>query len=406
MRSGAAGAGEALAGLNTAQLRYFLDGKEAFEEESFVKDPPPNGDAGLGPGFNGLSCGQCHAAPAAGGTSPALNPQIEAATKFGARNVVPPFLSLAGPVRVVRFARRPDGSPDGGVHNLFVITGRQDAAGCNARQEDFSNATNLRFRIPTPVFGGGLLEAIPDAALEQNLAASAAEKRALGIAGRFNRSDNDGTITRFGWKAQVKSLSVFGGEAYNVEMGVSNLLFPQERNAMPGCIFHAGPEDDVDFEAGDTDDVPLFAAFMRFLAPPAPAAGNSEGRALFAAVGCAGCHTPSLRTGASRIAALHEKEVGLYSDLALHRMGPALADDISQGVAGGDEWRTAPLWGLGKRIFFLHDGRSKDLVETIRMHGGQGSDRYQPSEATGAVQRFNELTSAQQQALLAFLRSL
>jgi CxxC motif-containing protein (DUF1111 family) len=108
---------------------------------------------------------------------------------------------------------------------------------------------------------------------------------------------------------------------------------------------------------------------MRFLAPPTastatPGGAGSilRGRALFATTGCALCHTPAFKTGESSVAALSDKDVRLFSDLLLHRMGPGLADDILQGVAEGDEFRTAPLWGLGQRIFFLHDGRTNDLV--------------------------------------------
>src|SRR5262245_33590807 len=218
VRGGDAGAGAPLPGLTDAERAYFNASKDVFEEVEAVAD-------GLGPRFNLDSCAGCHSQPATGGSSPPTNPQVAVATAQGAKNVVPSFITANGPVREARFVRKPDGTPDGGVHALFVITGRSDAAGCNIRQPDFAGElarNNVVFRIPTPTFGLGLVENVADAALEAALAANSLQKRSLGISGRFNRSGNDGTITRFGWKAQNKSLLIFSGEAYNVEMGVTN----------------------------------------------------------------------------------------------------------------------------------------------------------------------------------------
>ena len=147
------------------------------------------------------------------------------------------------------------------------------------------------------------------------------------------------------------------------------------------------------------------------LAPPTPAPDSPSivaGRANFETVGCAACHTPTLRT-AKRIAsgsltvpstALSDKPVNLYSDLLLHHMGERLDDGIVQGQAATDEFRTAPLWGIGQRVFFLHDGRTRDLVEAIEAHRSRGS------EASEVVSRFNRLDPAAQQDLVNFLRSL
>ena len=124
-------------------------------------------------------------------------------------------------------------------------------------------------------------------------------------------------------------------------------------------------------------------------------------------MGCAHCHTPSLRTSAiSTVVALSGKTANLYSDLALHQMGPNLADDILQGGARGDEFRTAPLWGLGKRIFFLHDGRTKDLDEAIQAHRSSANSKFGASEANAVIDRYNRLREGDQQDLLNFLRSL
>jgi CxxC motif-containing protein (DUF1111 family) len=381
----------------------FKKGLADFQEVETVAD-------GLGPRFNSNSCVSCHIQPAPGGSSPAVNPLFQFANL---QNKIPTaFLAPNGPAREVRFIRNQDGTPDGGVHALFTIAGRSDTpSGCILAQTDFSNAANLSFRIPTPTFGLGLIEAIPEATLALNLAASGSA--ALGISGRLNRNGNDGTVTRFGWKAQNKSLLMFSGEAYNVEMGVTNLLFNNERDETANCspnpaansIFNiGGMMDEAVF-----DDIYNFSNFMRFLAPPAQGPINAQvaqGFVQFVAIGCARCHTPVLRTGASPFPQLANKLIQPYSDFALHNMGPGLADHISQGLAGGDEFRTAPLWGLGQRLFFLHDGRETDLLKVIADHASPAGSGSPASEANAVVQNFNALNAGDKQAILDFLRSL
>jgi CxxC motif-containing protein (DUF1111 family) len=409
-----------LPGLTPSQLAFFNAGLAEFRAAETVGD-------GLGPRFNLDSCAGCHNQPATGGSSPGTNPQASMVNRY---NVLPSFITSDGPVREVRYKRNPDGSPDGGVHALFVISGRTDTDDhCTITQPNFDRQYangNVIFRIPTPVFGAGLIEQIPDAAIVANRAANAGTKAALGIAGRPNRfrlsgepnnNPNDGTIARFGWKAQNKSLLLFSGEAYNVEMGITNELFPTERDETPGCQYTPTPNDITNTDATDgmaaTSAVEKFATFMRFLAPPQPspdtpggATSIGRGRLIFAGVGCAYCHTPTLQTGYSTVAALNKQPVNLYSDLMVHNMGPGLADDIAQGAAGGDEFRTAPLWGLGQRIFFLHDGRTTDLMAAIRAHKSAGNTQYRGSEASVVVDRLNALPDAAKQDLLNFLRSL
>lgn len=237
------------------------------------------------------------------------------------------------------------------------------------------------------------------------------------ISGDFNRNGNDGTIARFGWKAQNKSLLLFTGEAYNVEMGITNELFQTEREEAPACQFKSVPNSVTDTEQMDLitglSDMEKFAFFMRLLAPPMPsldqpggATSLARGRTLFGTAGCALCHAPTLQTGNSPIAAIANQPVNLFSDLLLHNIGIGLADGISQGEAGPDEFRTAPLWGLGQRIFLLHDGRTTELLEAIQAHSGQGSFFTQPSEANAVIANFNQLAEGQKQDLLNFLRSL
>jgi hypothetical protein len=171
VRGGAAGAGGPLPGLDTTEQNFFTAALGRFQEvdsvSGTINDAPPgiqNG-SGLGPRFNLNQCSGCHAQPAVGGTSPPVNPQIAVATLDGAKNTVPSFISKTGPVREARFIANANGTPDGGVHDLFVITGRPDAQGCNLLQPNFAQAVqqnNIIFRIPTPIFGGGLVENTPD----------------------------------------------------------------------------------------------------------------------------------------------------------------------------------------------------------------------------------------------------
>src|SRR6185369_24135 len=393
---------------------------DEFSEAEGVEDD-------LGPRMNLDSCKGCHLHPAVGGSSPALNPQFAFGRQDGGTDATPPFITANGPVREVRFVRNADGTPDGGVHAIFTITGRSGADGCSMTQPNWDAEMakqNVIFRIPTPTFGAGLIESIPDQAIIANASSDAAAKTALGIGGRANfqvsgrtitgqtnNNGNDGTVARFGWKAQNKSLLLFSGEAYNVEMGITNELFQTERDESKECQYAATPNDVTDLSAATTFDtlsgLEKFAIFMRFLAPPVasttkPGGSRSiaNGSRLFSATGCALCHTPSFRTGNSAVAALRDKPVKLFSDLLTHDMGVGLADGVSQGQAGPREFRTAPLWGVGQRLFFLHDGRTSDLIATIRAHKSSGS------EANGTVDNFNSLSNDQKQDLLNFLRSL
>src|SRR5579863_52439 len=262
VRGGAPGAGGPLQGLTADETAFFLDGQARFAEIEVVNKGANNG---LGPRFNSNQCFSCHSQPNMGGTSPAKNPLPEVAALDGAKNAVPWFIVPNGPIREARF-QQSSGNADGEVHDLFVITGRADAPGCNIAQFDFLPAgnplsgkggnQNIIFRIPTPVFGAGLIEGISDSAILANQQANASAKSELGIhghanahlSGNVNLSANDGTITRFGWKAQNKSLLMFAGEAYNVEMGISNQLFPQERDETPACrTYPSTPEDTNNF---------------------------------------------------------------------------------------------------------------------------------------------------------------
>ncbi len=427
-------AGGPLRDLTSDDLAFFNAGRQRFIEVSSVRGEEPGAAGiGLGPRFNLNSCAACHSYPALGGSTPPLNPSFAVATRFGALNKVPYFLNLHGPIREARFKFKPDGTRDGGVHNIFVITGRDDAESCNIKQPDFGREAkrdNISFRIPTPLFGTGLIEKIPDSTILAYKNSKYWEKWALGIHGHENRNGNDGTITRFGWKAQNKSLEIFAGEAYSVEQGVSNKLFPNKRDETPGCVLNPQPEDHTNSNAstptGAMSDVEGFTQFMQFLAPPQPAPKTDSirrGAAHFAQVGCALCHTPSMKTGDVSIAALCKQPVNLYSDLLVHRMGPGLADNIVQGAAGPDEFRTAPLWGVGQRLFLLHDGRTSDLATAIQEHSSVGKHCRRgdtpasealdghggigcTSEADAVIEKYNALPASGKGDMLNFLKAL
>jgi CxxC motif-containing protein (DUF1111 family) len=388
---------------------------------------------------------------------------------MGGTNVIPSFVTANGPIREARFVRLPNGQPDGSVHNLFSIQGRSDAPGCVFPQPNFAAQlanNNVIFRIPINTFGDGLVEGISDQNLENAFNAQASKNASLGISGTFNRNGNTANIARFGWKAQNASLYMFAGEAYNVEEGVTNDLFPNKRNAsaMPNitasaaanaqCLPNALPEDttssvdnfsppSASLPSDLNSDVVNFTIFMRTLAPPTPAvpftssstastqvaaatassaiaaaassssststpsaASVQAGFQTFNNIGCSGCHIVSQTTGnilqldVNTNPAVSNITINTFSDYAVHSMGTGLADGVSQGTANGNQFRTAPLWGVGQRVFFLHDGRTNNLLTAIEQHASSGS------EANQVINAFNMLSTTQQQNILSFLRDL
>src|SRR6202008_2000461 len=297
-------AGQPLASVSASpnDLAFFQTGLAQFSEHQTVTGDNP----GLGPRFNLDSCGACHSQPAPGGTSPASaifpnigpNPQSQVIANGvvnGSTNTVPFFVLANGPVREARFpfffdqfGNANPNAPNGGVEDLFTVSGRSDAGSCSLQQPSFDAAraaNNIIFRIPTPTFGTGLMANVDDSTLLANHRAQGGNN--LGISGTFNHNGNDGTISRFGWKAQNKSLMIFAGEAYNVEMGISNELFTQDR-PLPGedqlasglpanCLNLAGvgyPEDTTHSNGTSASPVSrgvgLFNVFMQFLDQPTP----------------------------------------------------------------------------------------------------------------------------------------
>lgn len=361
--------GDPLVGLSAAEQGAFLAGRDEFESIETAED-------GLGPIFNNNSCAVCHSAPLSGGASTITE------TRFGHADHgrFDPLTALGGSL-LQQFATDP------------IALERVPA-----------EANVVAKRLTTPLFGAGLIEAIPDEAI----AANAARRQADGISGRAARvlDPVSGTmrIGRFGWKAQHASLLGFAADAYLNEMGITSRLFPIE-NAPNGnqallaqVITTTGINDPVDPATGRSD-IDASTDFMRLLGPPPPvtlSASALAGQRTFEQIGCSACHLPTMTTGPSPIGALAHKTVVLYSDLLLHDMG-ALGDGIAQAGAGTREMRTAPLWGLRARSLLLHDGRAATVGAAILAHAG---------EASAARDRYRQLDARETRELLAFLGSI
>jgi len=270
-----------------------------------------------------------------------------------------------------------------------------------------ATANTVATRITTPVFGAGLIEAIPDSAIQ----ALAAQTKPDGVRGRaaivLDVVSNQNRVGRFGWKAQQATLLAFAGDAYLNEMGITNRLF-QAENAPNGDLQKLGQANTQVTITGLQDKpnattglakIDRVTNFMRFMGPPPQmplSASAQQGQTIFTQIGCAVCHTPVIRTGTSPVAALSQKDAKLFSDLLLHDMGQ-LNDRIAQAGANPNEMKTAPLWGLRTRPRWLHDGRALTIADAITAHDGEGA----PSK-----NRFQQLTPQQRQQLLDFLNAI
>ena len=318
---------------------------------------------GLGPLYNAQSCLDCHQSPAAGGMGKDGLAIVSRVGRFDG-NRFDPLSGRGGPV-----AR---------AHTIAEL-----GFACDLPRGPPARANLISLRNAPALYGLGLVDSIPDAVIR----AGAVDKG--DVNGRVNLvRDLEGKdhVGRFGWKADTATLEQFVGEAFRNELGITNPLAPLDLVASPGC--RSGKATALD------DDGTLVAAVTAYLAAlPAPTSRASDaeerGETLFSAVGCADCHTPALRSSAG--------EVPLYSDLLLHDMGPLLNDNVIEGSANGADWRTTPLWGLGTRQRFLHDGRAVSVREAILVHGGEGS---------AAVERFRRSSADDQAALLQFLAGL
>jgi CxxC motif-containing protein (DUF1111 family) len=364
--------GEPLAGVTPVEFEEFRLGLDDFLEVE-------TSDEGLGPAFNGTSCAACHSVPAVGGTGHMS--EVRAA-KRGPRGEFVPL--------------DPSGET---LFHLFSVPSH------SCQPVIPPDATVIARRVPIPLFGAGLVEAIPDEsllALEDPV-----DRNRDGVSGRaaivVDVATGERRVGRFGWKAQHATLLSFGADAYRNEMGITNELFPQELavgvtgDRMQLCDLIPGIEDQRDPRTGRRG-IDNFASFMKFLSPVARGAvGESArlGEQVFAAIGCTACHTPSIQTGPSGNPLFHHRQLPLFSDLLLHDIGTG--DGIAQGVAAPEEIRTPALWGLRFRRPYLHDGSAATLEETINRHG---------NEAELSRLGYERAAQSDRAALLAFLRSL
>jgi CxxC motif-containing protein (DUF1111 family) len=371
--------GDPLPGLTPDEMTKFEAGRAFFAEEETAAD-------GLGPVFNGVSCVSCHGAAAPGGGRAASGGPSVVETRFG---------HLAN-----------DGTFDPLVErggSLIQTTGIGPAGTCNFVGEVVPPEANVTAgRRTTPLFGLGLVDAVPDATF-LTLAANQ-QGDPDGVRGRasivHSPNANANLVGKFGWKAQVASLRDFAGDAYLNEMGITSVNFPKDNCPQGDCasLLACDPRPDDPEDATDTD-VQGFADFMTLLGPPPRGKITGQvnnGEAVFHAIRCDACHVASLTTGPSAVAALRNVTFAPYSDFLLHNMG-ALGDRITQNQAAGTDMRTAPLWGLRDSTRYLHDGRALTLPDAITAHDG---------EARAARDRFIGLTQGDKNKLLAFLSSL
>ncbi len=362
--------GDPLPGLSEDELARFEAGKEEFEEDETAED-------GLGPVFNDTSCARCHTDPAVGGS----NALVE--TRFGA----------------VEADGRFTGLPEHGG-SLIQVKGIGPAGTCDFAGETVpAQATSVSGRRTTPLFGLGLVDAVPEstfryiALIERALWPHEAGR----VATVHDIARNRPAVGRFGWKNQVPSLHQFSGDAYLNEMGITSPEFPDENCPGGDCsLLSCNPFPELN---DDGSGIVAFTDFMTLLAPPPRKTMTARawaGKRVFTALGCSHCHWDTFRTGDSPVASLNKVVFHPYSDFLLHDMG-SLGDGIEVGDARGREFRTAPLWGLSAFRAFLHDGRAPTVKEAILAHDGQ---------ARRARDRFAGASAEDRAALLAFLATL
>ncbi len=363
--------GSPLPGLTPQELELFRTGLEDFSEVESAED-------GLGPAFNGNSCAVCHSVPGVGGVTAMTE------IRAGHRDEDGKFSELMG----------------GTLFHLFSIPGHR----CQVQIPEEANV--IARRVPIPLFGAGLVEAIPDdalAALEDPN-----DRNGDGIKGRAARIVDVATgrerIGRFGWKSQHATLLAFSGDAYRNEMGITNDLFPDEvalgidPEQLKLCSPPKRGVEDIRDRRTQLRGIDQFENFMRLLAAPQRGPIDDSvrtGESIFRSVGCHLCHTPALLTAPNRNPVFDRKPVALYSDLLLHDVGTG--DGIVQGVASAEEIRTPALWGLRFRRPLLHDGSAATIDDAILRHGG---------EAASVLLRYRDLTPGDKAFLLSFLKSL
>jgi CxxC motif-containing protein (DUF1111 family) len=361
-----------LDGLTTAQLKQFLAGDVAFNNQVFTEE------TGLGPVFVATSCGSCHAGDGKGHPFTTL-------TRYGQYDSTGnQYLAMGGPQLQNRAlpGYNPETIPAGATFSKFT---------------------------PPANTGLGFLELVPD---DDILAmADPNDANADDISGIPNWkplpaylsphagaiAQNGKYIHRFGKKAAAYNLLHQTVNAYNQDMGITSVFEPKDA--------YSGKDIDPEIAIQAVNDVVFYLQTLK--APIQRNPGDAEvmhGKELFISSGCESCHKQTLKTGYSPVEALSHKEFHPYTDLLLHDMGAALNDNYTEGSATAAEWRTPPLWGLGLspnsqggQYFLMHDGRSKTIEDAILQHGG---------EANSSKAKFQNLSQADKDAMIKFLKSL
>jgi CxxC motif-containing protein (DUF1111 family) len=380
---GQSGASEAPAGFDDRTNGFLSQAdfdakKEVFEEREFIAD-------GLGPVYNAQACSECHQNPVTGATS-----QISE-LRAGHRNSSGHFVD----------------APGGSLINERAIH--------PAIQERVPNSEDIRtFRMSTTTMGAGFVEAINSNTLVAIANAQPGQSNGqiagLVIQVPVDEAPGSARVGRFGWKNQHASLISFAADAYLNEMGITSPLQPRENTSLGRSVALFDTVPDVE---DDGEDVEIFADFMRALKVPprdtalANTTDARNGSNLFDAIGCNVCHTRTIVTAAPGTvinggqfvvpAALGNKIIHPFSDFLLHDIGTG--DGIVQngGQATANRLRTRPLWGMRTHSRQMHDGLSLTANDAILRHAG---------EATGVINRYRSLTSAQRSQILTFLLSL
>ncbi|CAH2602654.1 Thiol oxidoreductase [Rhodovastum atsumiense] len=401
----------------------FNNGDGDFARRFKPADPASHGveGYGLGPLYNNVSCESCHFRDGPSDPSQPGNALVRISVpgqdahggprphpvyggQFADRAV--PGMAPAGRVDI-SWIELPDRYPDGQPFSLRRPQIRLTEPGYG----EIGAETMLSLRVPPGVFGLGLLEAVPDITLrrwtQENAQSGGAVRGHPNIV--WDPAQRRMRIGRFGWKAEESSvLNQSAGAAVN-DMGVTSRIHPAEAcmATIDACRATppSGPAGQPEFRDQAIEDV---ATYVQLLGVPGRAGIDDpqvlQGEALFRGIGCIACHRTDILTGDDHpLRRLRNQRIHPYTDLLLHDMGEGLADHRPSFAASGQEWRTAPLWGIGLRqrvnghTFFLHDGRARGLEEAILWHGG---------EAAGASQAFRALTAVDRAALIRFLNSL
>jgi CxxC motif-containing protein (DUF1111 family) len=381
--------GDPFSGLSKTLQAEFVAGQQNFALVDTVA-------GGLGPVYNNVSCVSCHSTPASGGGSTTLE------TRYGTdiNGVFDPLTQYGGSL----IHSQGIGLFNGVDFVGEIVPKRPAVRG--------GPATIVAGRRTTPLFGLGLVGAVPNSTFEE--IADLEQQHTPETAGRVNIVSDvfaDGQapqsfVGRFGWKCQHGTLFGFAGDAYLNEMGITTPLFPNEncpqdptQGRLANCALLAANPAASNPNEPDNNDLTQFTEFITLLAPPPqlPLTAKAKlGAKTFTQIGCANCHVPALQTGSSSIPQLNEVTFYPFSDFLLHDMG-SLGDGIAQAGAGQTEMRTAPLWGVRVITSFLHDGRASTLSEAILAHAGQGQ---------AARNNFAKLSATAQANLLAFLNTL